>query len=206
VSDSLHDSQSNGVNPTRPSPRVRARSSGAHRRERLACALLALACLIGAGPSRAADEGPSQMQSLDEQVQEIKSDVLRIAADLDQLEEKLLYPSDTEVSIFVSLADGEEARLDSVHIDIDGEPVAQHVYSFKELEALRKGGVQRIYTGNLPTGTHRVDVTVAGKLGGDRDFGGSESFTIEKALGPELVGIELASSASGGARIRIEDE
>src|SRR5262245_55799273 len=52
-----------------------------------------------------------QMRGLDEQVQEIKSDVLSIAAELGQLEEKLLYPSDTQVAVFVSLAKGDQMRL-----------------------------------------------------------------------------------------------
>ena len=81
-----------------------------------------------------------EMRSLDEQVQEVKSDVLEIAAELSNLEEKLLFPSNTQVSIFVSLGEGESARLDSVQIQIDGESVAHHIYSFKELEALKKGG------------------------------------------------------------------
>ena len=53
-----------------------------------------------------------QIKGLDEQVQEIKSDVLSIAAELNQLEEKLLYPSNTQVSVFVSLVSGENFRLD----------------------------------------------------------------------------------------------
>ena len=106
-----------------------------------------LSLLVLSGTARAGSK--EQMQSLDEQVQEIKSDVLGIAAELARLEERLLYPSNTQVAVFVALAEGETFRLDSVQIQIDGEPVAHHIYSFKELEALQKGGVQRIYTGNV---------------------------------------------------------
>jgi hypothetical protein len=135
------------------------------------------------------------MRSLDEQVQEIKSDVLSIAAELDGLEEKLLYPSDTQVAVFVSLAEGESFRLDSVQIQIDGQPVATHIYSFKELEALQKGGVQRIYIGNIRTGEHRLDVSVAGKRGG-ADFSASQNFSFQKEVEPKLVGITLAEGGS----------
>jgi len=146
------------------------------------------------------------MRSLDEQVQDIKTDVLTIAAELSALEEKLLYPSDTQVAVFVSLARDENAQLDSVEIQIDGQPVARHIYSFKELDALKKGGVQRIYTGNLPTGKHRMDVTVAGKLSGGREWNGRESFDLDKQVGPKLVGIELAATEFGNASIRIGDQ
>lgn len=82
-----------------------------------------------------------QMRGLDEQVQDVKSDVLSIAAELNQLEEKLLYPSGTQVAVFVALAKGDQMRLDAVRIQIDGQLVAHYIYSAKELEALRKGGV-----------------------------------------------------------------
>jgi len=141
------------------------------------------------------------MQSLDEQVQEVKSDVLGIAAELDQLEEKLLYPSNTQVAVFVSMDKAASFRLDSVQIQIDGQSVARHVYSFKELEALKKGGVQRIYVGNTRTGEHRLDVAVAGKLSGGKDYAGTQSFSFSKDVGPKLVGVNLAGSGEPSIEI-----
>ena len=143
------------------------------------------------------------MQGLDEQVQEIKSEVLAIASELGQLEEKLLYPSDTQVAVFVSIAPDDAVELDSVRIQIDGEPVAHHIYSFKELAALRKGGVQRIYTGNLPTGEHQIEVSMAGTLPGGARFEETESFPFEKAVEPKMVGLTLAGHSVGGAQIQL---
>ena len=163
--------------------------------------LILLAC-SGTTPGLARAGSKEQMQSLDEQVQEVKSDVLGIAAELSRLEERLLYPSDTQVAVFVSLAEGETFQVDSVQIQIDGEPVAHHIYSFKELEALKKGGVQRIYTGNIRTGEHRLAVFVAGKRPGGKDFAGTESFSFSKDVGPKLVGVTLAAGASGDLGIQ----
>src|SRR6266540_2485977 len=114
--------------------------------------ILSIAILILSFPAYAEEVSREQIKGQDEQVQEIKGDVLSIAAELNQLEEKLLYPSNTQVAVFVSLVGGETFRLDSVEIQLDGKPVAHHLYSFKELEALQKGGVQRIYTGNVRSG------------------------------------------------------
>ena len=158
-------------------------------------------CAISGAPGMA--DSSAQMQSLDEQVQEIKSDVLRIAAELSQLEETLLYPSNTQVSVFVSLADDETSRLDSVQIQIDGELVTHHIYSFKELEALQKGGVQRIYTGNLRTGEHRLGVSFSGKLASGEDFSGTESFSFNKDVEPKLVGITLFADGPGKPSIKL---
>src|SRR5437879_11755118 len=105
-----------------------------------------------------------QMRGLDEQIQEIKSDALRMSAELSQLEEKLLYPSGTQVAIFVALAEGDTMRLDAVRLQIDGQLVAHYIYNAKELEALSKDGRQRIYVGTVATGEHELAVLVAAKL------------------------------------------
>jgi hypothetical protein len=135
-----------------------------------------------------------QMKGLDEQVQEVKSDVLSIAAELSRLEERLLYPSGTHLAVFVALAPRDTLRLDAVQIQIDGQPVAHSIYSFKELEALQKGGVQRIYTGNVASGEHQIEVTIAGKLDTGKDYSRTERFAFSKGVEPKLLGVTLGSS------------
>jgi len=146
-----------------------------------------------------------ELRGLDEEVQEIKSDVLSIAADLSRLEERLLYPSNTQLAVFVSLAERDDFRLDAVQIAIDGDLVAHYIYSFKELEALQKGGVQRIFTGNVPTGEHQLQVSYDGKLKNGRDFSESESFSFTKGIEPKLLEITLAGSEFAKAGIQLGD-
>ncbi len=155
--------------------------------------ILSIAMLMLSFPAYAEEVSKEQIKGLDEQVQDIKTDVLGIAAELNQLEEKLLYPSNTQVAVFVSLVRGETFRLDSVEIQLDGKPVSYHLYTFKELEALQKGGVQRIYTGNIKSGGHDLQVVVLGKTGGTTDFQKTEHFKINKDVGPKIVEISLAA-------------
>ncbi|TMC98348.1 MAG: hypothetical protein E6J05_09055 [Chloroflexi bacterium] len=147
--------------------------------------------------------GQRQMRGLDEQIQEIKSDALRMSAELSQLEEKLLYPSGTQVAIFVALAKGDTMRLDAVRLQIDGQLVAHYIYNAKELEALRKGGVQRIYVGNVATGDHQLEVLVDGKLKGGADFSRTEHFTFRKEVKPKLVELTVAGPDSGNNPITL---
>jgi len=156
-------------------------------------------CALWCSESCADDSYRAQMKGLDEQVQEIKSDVLSIDAELRRLEEKLLYPSNTHVALFIALAKGDSMRLDAVQIQLDGKLAAHYIYNFKELEALQKGGVQRVYTGNIPTGAHRLEVSVIGKAEGGKDYAHTESFTIDKGIEPKLVGITLAGPGSSKA-------
>jgi len=152
---------------------------------------------------RAEDHNREQMKGLDEQVQEVKSDVLSIAADLNQLEEKLLYPSDTHLAVFISLAQGDTLRLDSVQVQIDGQPAARYIYSFKELDALQRGGIQRIYTGNIASGQHQLEVSLTGKLASGKDYSHTESFQFTKEIKPKLLGVKLAGPDSGKPAIEL---
>ena len=157
--------------------------------------LIPLSCW-SAGLSR------EQIKGLDEQVQEIKKDVLSISAELQMLEEKLLYPSTSQVSLFVSITKETNYSPDAVQIKIDGKKVAHHIYSFKEVDALRRGGVQRIYTGNIRGGQHKLDISVIGKKGGSKTKR-KATYTITKGVGPKLVDISLGS---GDFAITIKDQ
>jgi len=197
-----------------------------HRFVRIAATfggVFALALCLAVAPARAQqdtrpqrDDGAAQtdpqqqndrqqMRGLDEQIQEIKSDVLDIAKELSLLEERLLYPSGTQVAIFIGLAQGDGLRLDAVRLRIDDRLVAHSIYSAKELEALRKGGVQRVYVGNVSTGEHRLEVLVDGKSAHGDDYSRTEQFTFRKGVKPELVGLTLADPDSGGLPIALEE-
>lgn len=166
--------------------------------------LLAIALAPFAGAA-AQDLSRDDMRSLDGQVQEIKSDVLSIASELSNLEERLLYPSNTQVAVFVAIEDDDDFRLDAVKIEIDGELATHHIYSFKELEALQKGGVQRIYTGNVPTGEHQLSVTMIGKLKNGSEFNKTDQFSFAKGVEPKALGIKLAGPGLGKSGIQVGD-
>jgi len=194
--------------PDRRAPAGDGRARRPRRIHQLSSTLLfvtlASLCAIS-WPASAGELTNDEMRSLDERVQNIKGDVLAIAAELTQLEEKLLFPSDTQVAVFVSMSGDHVGELDSVEIQIDGEPVARHVYSFKELEALKKGGVQRVYTGNTTTGEHVIAVSVTGTLADGRTLSRTQQFTVEKEIGPKLVSLRLATSQTGDVRIELGD-
>jgi len=164
----------------------------------------AVAAGFAVSATLAQDDSRQEMRSLDEQVQEIKSDVLTIARDLAMLEERLLFPSNTQMSVFVEMGAEESFRLDAVRIELDGDAVAHYIYSYKELEALQNGGVQRIYTGNVTTGSHQLTVAVNGKRSNGDEFTSSETFSVSKGIDPQVVGLTLAER-SGGASISLDN-
>jgi len=164
----------------------------------LCLALLAL-------PVSAAEVSKEQVKGLDEQVQDIKKDVLELTSALSRLEEKLLFPSNTQVSLFVSINGDKDFVLDSMQIKVDNKVVAQHLYTYKEIEALRAGGVQRIYTGNIKTGDHQMVASFIGRTKSGNEYQRSEKFTVTKAVGPKFVEIQISGSSASDQKISFKD-
>lgn len=154
--------------------------------------------------AQAEDVSREQIKGLDEQVQDIKKDVIDLTAELNVLEEKLLFPSNTQVSLFVSLAADDDFRLDAVQVKLNNKVVAHHLYTFRELEALQRGGVQRIYTGNVKTGEHELVVSFLGKAPAGGEYRRSASYTVTKDVGPRFVEM-MISGPSGDQDIRFKD-
>ena len=96
-------------------------------------------------------------------------------------------------------------RLDAMELQINSDSVATDSDSFKELEALQKGGVQRLYTGNLTTGQHLLSVAFSGKLKNGREVSGSEEFAFVKGVEPGLLGLTLTGNGTGDPRITLGD-
>lgn len=165
--------------------------------------ILFIFILMFSFPASAEDVSKDQIKSLDEQVQDVKTDTLSIATQMRLLEEKLLYPSSTQVAVFVSLGNAATFRLDSIEIQLDGKPAAQHLYTLRELEALQKGGVQRIYTGNVKSGEHSLQVLVTGKTMGGPGFRKTESFKFSKDVKSKVLEVNLVDS--GDRMITLRD-
>src|SRR5690606_15507603 len=97
-----------------------------------------------------------EFRTLDEEVQALKKLAVDLNRDLFLLEEELLFPSSTQVSVFVSMDDGTIFGLDSFALKLDGNDVANYLYTDREVDALHRGGVQRIFAGNVRAGEHEL--------------------------------------------------
>jgi hypothetical protein len=152
----------------------------------------------------AQDSERAELQGIDDQVQTLKKEVIDINKELSLLEEKLLFPSTTQIAVFLSLQSKRNFRLDSVELSVDGQAVAKYVYTFRELEALQKGGVQRLHTGNVTTGGHKLELVIRGQTDGGSPFEKTASAVIDKKVTPKFVEMQVVAGG-GEPRITFKD-
>ena len=156
-----------------------------------------LLLVFGLGISAAyAEPADPQGKALDQQVQELKKAVLEVNRELFILEEEMLFPGNTQVSVFLSMDIGNYFTLDSVQLQIDDKELANHLYTERELKALMRGGVQRLYLGNIKSGEHELVAffTGVGPKGRDYKRGATVSFT--KGVGPKYLELKIVDSVA----------
>jgi hypothetical protein len=139
----------------------------------------------------AAPEGAADTRGLDQQIQGLKKDVVDLNKDLFVLEEELLFPANTQVAVFLSVDVGDFFSLDSVQLKIDQKEVINYLYTQRERDALLKGGVQRLYVGNLKVGSHELVAFFNGKGPSDRDYKRGASLRFEKGVGAKYLELKI---------------
>jgi hypothetical protein len=144
-----------------------------------------------APPAPAATEPPADTRALDETVQDLKKDVVDLNKELFVLEEELLFPANTQVAVFVSMDIGEFFALDSLSLKIDNKEVANYLYTPREAEALLKGGVHRVYLGNLKVGEHQLVAFFEGKGPNSRDYKRGANLKFEKGVGAKYLELKI---------------
>ena len=155
--------------------------------------LLASAASMAAPVSGAAQAGS---EVLDQEVQGLKDEVLDLNRELFMLEEELLFPANTQVAVFVSMDVGEYFALDSVQLTLDGKPVSKYLYTARESTALLRGGVHRLYLGNLKAGEHELVAIFTGQGPRERDYRRGATLKFEKGIGAKFVELAISDRAS----------
>ena len=134
----------------------------------------------------------TEFRTLDEDAQDLKKQVLDLNRDLFLLEEELLFPSNTQTAVFISMDVGEFFGLDSVELKIDDKDVANYLYTEREAEALLKGGVQRLFIGTLKAGEHELVAVFTGQGPHTRDYRRAASLVFEKGIGPKYIELTIS--------------
>lgn len=161
----------------------------------VACTLLFLGAALLAVRAGATDAAAG-MRTVDGDVQALKKELVDLNRDLFRLEEELLYPASTQVAVFLAVNVGTFFALDSVQLKVDGKEVANYLYTEREVEALHRGGVQKLYLGNLKAGEHELVAVFTGKGPHDRDYRRGTTVKFEKTVGAKYVELRITDRDS----------
>lgn len=143
------------------------------------------------GDDKVAEEALAEVDALSESIQNLKKDVVVLNKDLRILEEKLLFPSSTKYSFFVSVNSGEFFTLESIKLKINGRLVTTHLYSPENREALERGGVQKLFVTNLSEGPYTATAFFTGLGPNGRPFKRASELKFTKKSGEGYMEIAI---------------
>ena len=153
---------------------------------------LSTAVLAGTGAGTGANMGPSVAGELES----IKLDVATLKRDLVILEEELLFPASSQLAVYVAMDVGEFFQLDSVTVELNGKEVSHHLYTERQADALHRGGVDRVYLGNVKQGNNQLTAFFVGRGPDGRDYRRATSVDFEKAFEPTFIELDIADSTA----------
>lgn len=159
-----------------------------------------LLCVLFVSGSALAEDA-----AIREDVRTVKESVLELNRDLYELERELLSPATTRAAFHVTLNHGEFFEPLSIELSVDGDLELQHLYTERQVKALRMGAVQPLGDLNLAPGKHDVTVVVRGvnHLGQGRELSITETVTkTGKPLITELVIVDREELQS--ARVQLK--
>jgi len=84
-----------------------------------------------------------------------------------------------------------------VELKLDDSVVTNYLYTEREVRALHRGGVQRLYMGNLRTGKHELIAVFVGKGPKGRDYRRGTSLKFEKGTDPKYIELQIRDDTRG---------
>lgn len=159
-----------------------------HRMLFVTCTLL----LWVAGPASANQAAGG----VDETLETLDREIMLLDAELQVLEEDLLYPASSRVAVYLSMDLGELFALDSVTVKLNGREVAHHLYTVRQREALYRGGVQSLFVGNAKQGPNELTATFVGEGPHDRQYKRATTITFEQSFEPVFVELTVTDQTA----------
>ena len=147
-------------------------------------------------PAASAPEAAAPAAGLDTRIQDTKGDVIRLNRDLLVLEEELLFPANTQLALFVSMDVGKLFELDSVQVKLDDKVVTNYLYTPAEVKALHRGGVQRVFVGNLRAGEHTLVAFFTGGGPHERDYKRGATIKFDKGTDAKYIDLRIKDSTA----------
>lgn len=140
--------------------------------------------------------------SLTQSTEALKKRVIELNRELYKLEEEILYPTNTQVVVFLAMDKDARFELDSVELSLNDKLATTYLYSEREINALQRGGVQRLYMGSLSTGPHKVTAVFNGRGADEKYFREATLLKFSKGNGSKYLELRIKNSSKKSKKPR----
>ena len=133
----------------------------------------------------------NQQKNINTEIEDLKEEVLELNQDLLILEQELLFSANAQINVFLSMNKGRLFNLDSVQLKVDGSVISNYLYTRRGNKALSRGGIQKLYMGNLTPGEHTVTAVFTGQGENNKTVKRKTSKKINKINKPLFIELQI---------------
>jgi hypothetical protein len=130
------------------------------------------------------------------EMETLKQALVNLNRDLFILEEDLLFPSSTQIAVYLSMDVGEYFKLDAVELKIDSKLATHYLYTQRQVNALYKGGVQRLFVGNINQGDREISAFFIGTGPENRPYKRAVTLQFDKDDEAATIELKIVDSTS----------
>lgn len=141
---------------------------------------------------------PEKVRKLNKAVVALKEDIVDLNRELYQFEERLLYPVETQIAVFLALAPDTKFSLDSIELKLNDTLISSYLYQEKEISALKSGGIQRLYVGSLSDGKHKLSASFNGQGANSRYFRRKKAMKFQKGQKAKYIQLVVSEDKRTG--------
>jgi len=136
---------------------------------------------------------PQDFKKLDEKVQTIKKNIIKLGHDFNLLEEGLSPISGKDLIVYVALEINDGFLLQAIELTLNGKFASRYEFTQGVLDGLLAGGVKRIYSAKLPSGDYALEARLIGKVGKRHHYSNSVILNFEKNKNPKTIELKITN-------------
>jgi len=136
---------------------------------------------------------PQDFKKLDEKVQTIKKNTIKLGHDFALLEEGLSAISGKDLVVYAALEINEGFILQAVEITLNNKFASRYEFTQSVLDGLLAGGVKRIYSAKLPSGDYTLEAKLIGTIGARHNYTTSVTLNFEKNKNPKTIELKITN-------------
>ncbi len=157
--------------------------------------LLMMLIMLYCASTLAADNiiAPQDFKKLDEKVQTIKKNIIKLGHDFNLLEEGLSSITGKDLTVYVALELEGGFGLQAIELILNGKFASRYEFTQSVLDGLLAGGVKRIYSVKLPTGDYALEAKLVGKVGKRHNYSNRITLNFEKNNNPKTIELKITN-------------
>ncbi|WOH38954.1 hypothetical protein RI844_06970 [Thalassotalea fonticola] len=131
-------------------------------------------------------------KDVEQELQTLKADMVDIAAEMQILEQQMLYPDAEQLAVYLSVDIAEGFDVSRVKLLLNASEVALINYNDVQMDAFNRGGIERIFIGDIEVGAHTVTAIISGETSNGQKIKRAVSQQVSKAANANVLELSVS--------------